>query len=188
MSASTAKLLDRFCVVAGLEGGVGLVEVAAGVQALAYGRSPERTAESALESGRGTCSTKHNLLAALIGEGWPEVRVDVVHRVYRLLPAAARRLFGDAASAVPEPGLVDVHTFLVVDSGGGPMTVDVTFPDSPAWDGRSSMVLAGGPGLDVPAGPEPEATKAALVAEHCDPRVREPFIAALAAAPRPVAG
>ena len=116
------------------------------------------------------------------------MRVDVVHRVYRLLPAAARRLFGDAASAVPETGLIDVHTFLVVDSGAGPMTVDVTFPDAPAWDGRSSMILACGPGPDVPAGPDPEATKAALVAEHCEPRSANRFIAHLAATTRPVAG
>jgi hypothetical protein len=86
---------------------------------------------------------------------------------------------------VPEAGLIDGHMNLLVDTGGGPVVVDIKFPDAPARDGRSSMVLACGPGLDVAAGPDPEATKSALVAQHRDPTVREPFIVALATATRP---
>jgi hypothetical protein len=41
------------------------------------------------------------------------------------------------------------------------------------------MPVAAAAGRDVPAGPDAAATKAALVRAHCDPAVREPFIAAL---------
>ena len=41
------------------------------------------------------------------------------------------------------------------------------------------MPLACGEGVDHPAGADPDAEKRRLEAEHCDPAVREPFIAAL---------
>jgi hypothetical protein len=44
------------------------------------------------------------------------------------------------------------------------------------------MPLACGSGQDFPAGKDPDADKAALEAQYCDPQVREPFIAALAGA------
>ena len=47
---------------------------------------------------------------------------------------------------------------------------------------RASMPLACGEGRDFPAGEDPAADKAALEASHCDPQVREPFIASLARA------
>ena len=55
---------------------------------------------------------------------------------------------------------------------------DATFPGEP-WDGRSPMPLACGEGADHPAGADPDAEKRRLEAEHCDPAVREPFIAVL---------
>jgi len=64
---------------------------------------------------------------------------------------------------------------------GRRVTLDVTFPGTPPWDGSSDMPLACGPGVDVDAGDEPFATKDALVAEHCDVPAREAFIAALGA-------
>ena len=62
---------------------------------------------------------------------------------------------------------------------GRRIEIDATFP-GPAWDGRSPLPLACGPGQDYPAGKEPDAEKRALEEQHCDPAVREPFIAALA--------
>jgi hypothetical protein len=64
---------------------------------------------------------------------------------------------------------------------GRRVTLDVTFPGTPPWDGSSDVPLACGPGVDVDAGEEPFATKDALVAEHCDVPAREAFIAALGA-------
>ena len=129
-----------------------------------------------LAENRGTCSTKHALLQKLV----PGVRL--VHRVYRVERDGARTMFGErAAAAVPAEGLVDVHTFAVAEIDGRPTTIDVTFPSDAEWDGRSDMPLACGDGTDYPAGAEPWALKDELVATHCDPALREPFIAALSA-------
>ncbi len=157
-----------------------LQEVVDAVHAVPYGRAPGRTPEAVLESDRGTCSTKHYLLNALILERHPDVHVSIVHRVYRLDRAGARRLFSpQAAAAVPPTGLVDVHTFMTMDLDGHLIVLDVTFPVTPRWDGETSMTVQCGPGEDHVAELDAETMKAALVAAHCDPAVREPFIAAL---------
>jgi hypothetical protein len=74
---------------------------------------------------------------------------------------------------------VDVHRYLTATVDGRRVVIDATFPGA-AWDGRSSMALSCGPGEDHPAGSEPDGEKRRLEAEHCDPAIREPFIAALA--------
>ncbi len=94
----------------------------------------------------------------------------------------ARELFGDeAAAAVPDEGLTDVHRYLLLTLRGRTVRVDATFPGDAPWDGRSDMPLACGDGGDFPAGEDPDADKRALEARFCDPAVREPFIATLAA-------
>jgi hypothetical protein len=104
----------------------------------------------------------------------------MVHRVYRVTRQSVIRQHGaDAASAVPEGGLTDVHRYLVMTLAGEPVTIDVTFPGGQPWDGHGSMLVACGDGQDFPAGDDPDADKAALEARYCDPLVREPFIAAL---------
>jgi hypothetical protein len=65
------------------------------------------------------------------------------------------------------------------------VAIDATFPGE-AWDGRSSLPLTCGPGRDYPAGEDPDAEKTALEEQHCDPALREPFIAALTSASFPV--
>jgi hypothetical protein len=153
------------------------------VRAIPYGRTPAQDPHAVLEAGRGTCSTKHYLLAAALAELDPSVSTTLVHRVYRLGRRRAGEIFGRAAAAaVPRRGLVDVHTYLVADIDGRRVPLDVTFPAGPAWDGRSPMPLWCGEGRDVLAGPNPDQTKRELVRRHCDPRHREPFIAALTAA------
>jgi hypothetical protein len=112
----------------------------------------------------------------------PELDLRFVHRVYRVQRDEARRLFGErAAEAVPSEGLVDVHTYATALIGGRRLALDVTFPSDEPWDGHSDMPLACGEGEDYPADAEPWALKDELVAAHCDPAVREPFIAALSA-------
>ena len=71
------------------------------------------------------------------------------------------------------------HRYLTAVVDGRRIPTDATFPGGP-WDGRSPMPLACGDGADHPAGADPDAEKRRLEAEHCDPAVREPFIAALA--------
>jgi len=179
----TGPLFARFVTRAGLPGGASLGQVVNAVQAIPYGRPGARTAEGVISEWKGTCSTKHALLAQLLGERWPELQPRLVHRVYRVSRSSARQRYGDgAASAVPEGGLTDVHRYLVITLAGQEMTIDITFPGDPAWDGHRSMRLACGEGDDYPAGEDPDAGKATLEASHCDPQVREPFIASLALA------
>lgn len=103
----------------------------------------------------------------------------IVHRVYRLDRDRARKLFGaEAAAAVPDAGIMDVHRYLTATVGGNRISIDATFPGT-AWDGRSSMSLACGPGQDHPAGVDPDGEKKALEAEHRDPAIREAFIVML---------
>jgi hypothetical protein len=157
-----------------------LVDTVVAVSRIPYGRPAELSPEGVLAAWRGTCSTKHLLLAGLVEEAWPEVRLSLWHRVYTASPGWASARWGpEVAAVVPSAGLADVHTFARADLGVGPTVIDVTFPVDD-WDGRSDMVLACGPGVDHPGGPDPLASKAALVASHCDPELREGLIAALA--------
>ena len=151
------------------------------VRSLDYGRPSDRSVKAMLRERRGTCSTKHLFLAEALEERFPETEPQIVHRVYRLDRETARELFGDrGANAVPEEGLIDVHRYLTAVVGDRRIVIDATFPGTP-WDGRSPLPLACGPGEDHPAGADPDAEKRALEDEHCDPAVREPLIAALAA-------
>ena len=163
--------------------GLTLVEAVVVISRIPYGRPTDRTARGVLAEWRGTCSTKHLLLAEVVNDGWPKCRPELWHRVYRVTPGLAAQRWGEAVAAtVPPEGLVDVHTFatLLVD-GDRRVRVDVTMPLA-GWDGGSDIRLACGPGDDEPAGDDPMATKASLVAEHCDVVLRERFIAALSEA------
>jgi hypothetical protein len=156
-----------------------LVDVVLEVSRIPYGRNHDRSARGVIAEGRGTCSTKHLLLAQIVDERWPELHPTLWHRVYRVTPALAAARWGSAvARLVPVAGLVDVHTFAVLTLDGRATQVDVTFPLDD-WDGVADIPLASGDGDDYAGGPDALAAKALLVEEHCDPAVREPFIAAL---------
>jgi orotate phosphoribosyltransferase len=160
-----------------------LVQLVEAVRALPYGRPSERTVEGMLRERRGTCSTKHLFLARRLAERFPETEPLIVHRVYRLDRSTAQQRYGEhVARTVPEGnGLVDVHRYLTICMDGQRVTIDATFP-GPAWDGHSALRLACGPGDDHPASSDPDAEKRTLEAEHCDPAIREQFIAALTTA------
>jgi hypothetical protein len=148
---------------------------------LPYGRPSDRTVVGMLRQRRGTCSTKHLYLAQVLAASFPETKPLIVHRVYKLDRARARGLFGAAiAGTVPVNGLVDVHRYITVALGGRRIEIDATLP-GPTWDGQSPLPLACGPGQDYPVREEPDAEKRALEEQHCDPTIREPFIAALTA-------
>jgi hypothetical protein len=132
-----------------------------------------------LKERRGTCSTKHLFLAQALAERFPETQPLVIHRVYHLDRDAACELHGaGVASSVPDVGLTDVHRFLTVVLFSRRVELDATFAGAP-WDGRSALPPACGPGVDYPAGTEPDADKRALELQHCDPLIREPFITSL---------
>jgi hypothetical protein len=156
---------------------IGLVEA---VREIPYGRPSERTVEGMLREQRGTCSTKHLYLAQQLAQQFPTTEPEIIHRVYRLDRDRARQLFGEEiAQTIPPGGLIDVHRYLTIMIDGRRLTVDATFPGAP-WDGSSPMPLACGPGEDIPASEQPDRDKRALERRHCDPTIREPFIAALA--------
>lgn len=172
------ELFERFASRIG--GEPDLRGVVLAVSRIPYGRPSDRTPETVLREWRGTCSTKHLLLAHLIGERWPQHPVELWHRPYAVTGDLARERWGEeVADVLPSEGLVDVHTFATVRIDDEDVPVDVTFPIDD-WDGRSPLPLHCGPGTDIPAGADPLRSKARLVAEHCDPSVREPFITALA--------
>ena len=157
-----------------------LRETVLAISAIPYGRPSELSAEGVLREWRGTCSTKHLLLLALIDQRWTNLRPTLLHRVYKLTKSKALETWGpEVAASVPIQGLVDVHTYMTATISDQATTIDVTFPVD-EWDGRSSMAVWAQSGEDVPAGSDPLGTKADLVARWCDPAVREPFIAALA--------
>lgn len=156
-----------------------LLELVEAVRGLDYGRPSERTVAGMLRERRGTCSAKHAFLFEALRRDFPETDPEIVHRVYRLDRSRAQGLFGpEVGGLVPEEGLVDVHRYLMATVDGRRIVIDATFSGEP-WDGRTSLPLACGPGEDFPAGDDPDGEKRRLEAEHCDPRVREPFIEAL---------
>lgn len=158
------------------------------ISRIPYGRPGRLTPRGVLRDWRGTCSTKHLLLAVIVRAEWPDVALRLWHRPYRVTPDLAEDRWGaGVAGHVPREGLVDVHTFATIEREVRPVRVDVTFPLR-AWDGITDTPLACGPGEDIPAGGDPLASKAELVDAHCDPTVREAFIAALSrryTVPRP---
>jgi hypothetical protein len=177
------RLWTMFERKAGLGDSATLVDLVKAIRTLPYGRPTNRTPSGVLADWCGTCSTKHALLAELVATRWPELEPRIVHRVCRLTPDLARTLFGEgAATAVPQEGLTDVHSYMTLLMNGRRLRVDATVP-GPDWDGRSDMRLACGDGLDVDGGDDPWATKSALVQEHCDDDVRERVIETLAARP-----
>jgi hypothetical protein len=175
------RVVRRFLARAGLPAAPEVRDVVEALRSVPYGRPDPRSEEGLVTQWRGTCSTKHALLIRCLRGLAPDSNPRTVHRVHRVTPDAALSTFGPrAASAVPPEGVVDVHTYVVATLDGRDVVLDVTFP-GPPWDGAGDMTIAAAEGEDVPAGPDPATTKAALVDAHCDPSVREPFIAALGA-------
>jgi hypothetical protein len=159
---------------------ISLIDLVETVRAVPYGRPSDRSVEGMLREHRGTCSTKHLYLAQQLDQRFPWTRPQIMHRVYRLDRGRAERSFGRCvAKTIPPAGLVDVHRYLRISLDGRSVIIDATFPGDP-WDGQSSMPLACSAGMDFPCAEEPDREKRKLEARHCDPAIREPFIAALA--------
>ena len=158
-----------------------LRKVVLAISAIPYGRPSALSAAGVVSEWRGTCSTKHLLLLALVDQRWSSLDPVLMHRVYTLTKSEAVETWGvGVAERVPNNGLVDVHTYMTATISGRPTTIDVTFP-ADQWDGQSSMPIWAQSGEDVEAGLDPLGSKADLVSRWCDPNVREPLIAALAA-------
>lgn len=93
------------------------------VQALPYGRTTGRSDyRLVLGEGRGTCSTKHALLAALAQENGLEI--DLVLGVYEMTEANTPGV-GDELSKHGLPSIPEAHCFLRASHG----VIDVTMPE-----------------------------------------------------------
>lgn len=152
--AAERDLAAVFAAAAGLAEGASYRQVIDAVHAMPYGRPAVRSARGAIAEWRGTCSTKHALLAELLAGQWPQLRPRLVHRVCLVTRQSAAARFGvEVAAAVPPGGLTDVHRYLLISLDGTDVVIDVTFPADPRWDGARSMRLACGDGKDFAAGP-----------------------------------
>ncbi|MDA0563503.1 hypothetical protein LG943_04035 [Streptomonospora sp. S1-112] len=175
-------MFDPLIARAGLPAAASLADVVDAVHRIPFGAPSVRTAEGTLAEWRGTGATKHALLAAALRRRWPHTEPRLVHRVHHCPRDRARELFGEpAARVLPEDGLWDVHRYLTLALDGRRVVIDVTYPAMPGWDGASSMPVAAEPGTDHEAGPDADREKRVLEAAHCDPAVRESFLAALTA-------
>jgi len=179
------ELWSQFCRKSGLDETADVRDVVGAVRRIPYGRPAVRSAEGVVRDWRGTCSTKHELLAMFVRERWPDLEPRIMHRVYTLTPDVARTLFGEfAASVVPVDGVRDVHTYMTLLIDGRRVAIDATVPGK-GWDGHSEMPLSCGDGTDMDGGSDPRGMKARLVAENCDPPARDRVIERLSRAGRP---
>lgn len=160
------RVVEAFLARAGLGPEPSLTDIVEALRGVPYARPSVRAASCLVTEWRGTCSTKHALLAQVIEALFPLLEPQIVHRVYRVT----------RENAPPRAA----HT---VPLDGERIPLDVTFPGTP-WDGASAMTLACGDGVDHPATDHPavgdiDQQKKSLEGQYCDPIVREPFIAAL---------
>jgi hypothetical protein len=170
------KLWPEFVEKSGLAEAPEVRDVVEAVRRIPYGRPRFRSAEGVVRDWRGTCSTKHELLALLLNEQWPDLDPRIVHRVYDLTPDVARTLFGEAAArVVPVNGVRDVHTYMTLLIDGRRVAIDATVSGE-RWDGSSDMPLSCSDGTDIDGGSDPRGMKARLVAENCDPVARDRVI------------
>lgn len=168
-------LYAEFVRKAGLKPDHSLRDLLEAIRSIPQGRPKERTARGVVESWRGTCSTKHLLLKELC----PQLEIQFVHRVFRLLPdAAEERLGARVANLLPREGVVDVHTYATGMINGRRTVIDLTFPGE-EWDGKSDMRIPWENGNDYDAGVDPIATKEELVKLYGDPAAREILIKAI---------
>jgi hypothetical protein len=162
------------------------VDVIRAVKAIPYARPSADDLWTVLEQWRGLGPIKHYLLGICLGELGVPVRV--VHRAATLTPAVLAAALGpELAHLAPAEGVPAVHTYLLLEQGGAPVALDVTYPGP--WRGDVPMPLACGPGTDyqVTAGADPEHLRGGLEMLHGGPKIhfRQPVddvIDAIAAA------
>ena len=157
------------------------------IRDMRYRRASSRQPEVIIREWQGTCSGKHYALGRIFGELGLHSRVIMcTHRFTRdntaHFPSELRAL-------VEREPVPDVHTYLKVETGGGSMAVDATWPSSAVplgmpvnlhFEAGQDMAIACHPidTYEVPAGQDPQAFKERLIEEFCgaSSRVRNDFI------------
>ena len=126
MTRALASLLQAEAVRRGLRSGDTLPderEVFELVRDMPYARASTHAPETVIAEWRGTCSTKHELLAALYAELGLSSTIYACTQEIRLPEGAAPEL----AAWNGEP-VIDVHNYLVLHEPGGDRLIDATWP------------------------------------------------------------
>lgn len=187
------RLLHAGAVARGLRDGAAplpeLPEVFALVRDMPYARASTHDPAGIMGEWRGTCSTKHELLAALLAERGLNSTVIACTQEITPPPGAPPELL---ALTGGRP-VVDVHNYLLVHAPGGEMVVDATWPlgaaasglpVNPAWVWGEDQVVACMPleTWPVPAGESVAEFKDRLLRERYTPEElerRDAFIRAV---------
>ena len=148
------------------------------VRDLPYRRTSTPEPETAIEEWRGTCSSKHRLLQALLQElGHPSMLMVATHE---FTPANSPWLPPHLLAGVERAPVPDVHNFLRVEADEDWFSVDATWPLAAGalglpvnehWvPGRNPRIAADVEEIyDVPEGVEPADAKARLLKRHAGP-------------------
>lgn len=146
------------------------------VRDMPYARASTHDPAGIVREWRGTCSTKHELLAALLAERGVSSTVMACTQEITLPPSAPPELLAQTGGQA----VVDVHNYLIVHAPGGDMIVDATWPLSaaaaglpvnPEWRWGENQRLACIPleTWPVPAGESVAAFKDRLLRERYTP-------------------
>lgn len=142
-----------------------IAEIFHGVRRLPYHSSGDRSLMGILKSKRGSCSSKHILLAALLNSVGVRAQVELVQGDFATPLRAARGIpvsFVEAARS----GVRDIHNVVRAWLNGRPTVLDATWHDdvkphrfrvNDAWEGEGDTEIAVdvesflGPAADVAA-------------------------------------
>ena len=145
-----------------------LTEVFHSVRRLPYLSSSDRSLETILKTGKGSCSSKHILLATLLNKLGIKAEVELVLGDFGS-PLEAARDIPDTLLKFSQQGIRDVHNVVRAWIEGQPVILDATWHDAVIphgfrvnhhWEGAGDTVIAVdvekflGPALDVAAAKE----------------------------------
>ena len=125
-------------------------EVFHAVRRLPYLSSGDRSLETILKTGRGSCSSKHVLLAALLNKLGIMAEVELVLGDFAS-PLKAARDIPDTLFRFSEQGIRDVHNVVRAWIEGQPVILDATWHDAVSpygfrvnqhWAGAGDTVIA----------------------------------------------
>ena len=141
---------DYLASIIGSDKTPSVAEVFHAVRRLPYFSSGNRSLETLLKTGRGSCSSKHILLATLLNKLGIKAEVELVLGDFGL-PLKAVREIPDALRKFSEQGIRDVHNVVRAWIEGQPVILDATWHDAVIphgfrvnhhWEGAGDTVIA----------------------------------------------
>ena len=127
-----------------------VIEVFHAVRRLPYLSSGDRSLETILKTGKGSCSSKHILLATLLNKLGIKAEVELVLGDFGS-PLKAARDVPDRLLKFSEQGIRDVHNVVRAWIKGQPVILDATWHDAVTpygfrvnhhWEGAGDTVIA----------------------------------------------